>query len=223
MKVCLLLFLLSLAAPLSAQQHVILCGGPALRKWENYRVENERHDRWWANFIRASTMRMDELRRAYGPNATIRWIVYKPGYVTRGREDGKPYTTWITEQATKRNADLFWINSGAGAIRAINGSSKIVTFDFFGHSNRYCFMLDYGNEVMAVSDAWIHQDDLRKIRRGAFAKNALCKSWGCHTGESMSQVWRSAIGNTLIGAKGKTNYEALSFGRMPSVSGRWIR
>jgi len=214
MKSLLLLLFISFASPLFGKEHVILAGGPASRTWENLRIERDRHDRWWANFIRASTMRMDELRKAHGASAKITWIVYKKGYITRSRDDGKPYTTWITEQATKRNAKLIWINTNAQVISAMN---------FFGHSNRFCFMLDYGSDVMAVSQCWIHERDLGKIRRGAFNKNALCQSWGCHTGESMSAVWKRRVGVPLIGAQGKTDYAQLSFGRMPSVSGKWIR
>ena len=218
-------FFLLLSLPLSSQarEHLILCGGPALRKWEELRVKRDRHDRWWANFVRASTMRMDEIKRSYGKNASITWIVYRDGYVLRGREDGKPYTRWISEQAAKRRARLVWISSGDEAIRAINRLRDIATFDFFGHSNRYCFMLDYGSAIMAVSQAWIHEDDLSKLRRRSFSRNAFCQSWGCHTGESMSAVWKRALGIPLIGARGKTDYSALSKGKMPSVSGRWIR
>lgn len=223
MKHLVFVLFLTLGLPLFAKEHVILCGGPASRKWENLRVKKDRHDRWWANFIRASTMRMDEIRKSYGPSAKITWIVYKKGYIRRGREDGKPYTTWITEQAAKRKARLVWINTGNQAISAINARSDIMTFDFFGHSNRFCFMLDYGSDVMAVSQCWIHERDLGRIRGRAFNKNALCQSWGCHTGESMSAVWKRKVGNTLIGAKGKTDYTALSFGKMPTVSGNWVR
>ncbi|NNM31096.1 MAG: hypothetical protein HKO57_16375 [Akkermansiaceae bacterium] len=216
------------AAPaLSAAQpeHVILCGGPALRQWEDFRVKNEQHDRWWANFIRASTLRMAEIRRAYGKEAKLTWIVYRPGYVTRGREDGKPYTTWIRENATKRNCELIWVDTGAEAIQAINSrpAGSILTFDFFGHSNRHCFLLDYGNEIMAASKAWIHEDDLGKIRRKSFDKRALCQSYGCHTGESMSAKWRLALGIKLVGAHGKTDYAVVGQGRLPTVSGRWVR
>lgn len=223
MKFLVLSLLLALGLPLFGKEHVILCGGPASRKWENLRVERDRHDRWWANFVRASTMRMDELRKSYGSTASITWIVYQNGYVTRGREDRKPYTKWIAEQAAKRGARLVWINSGDQAISAINRQRDILTFDFFGHSNRHCFMLDYGSDVMAVSQAWIHERDLGKIRRRAFNKNAHCQSWGCHTGESMSAVWSRRVGIPLIGAKGKTDYSALSFGKLPTVSGKWIR
>ena len=210
---------LSAATP----EHVILCGGPALRKWEDLRVENEQHDRWWANFIRASTLRMAEIRLKFGKEARLVWIVYRPGYVTRAQADGKPYTTWIQEQATKRNCQLIWVNSGPQAIAAINSrpSRSIRTFDFFGHSNRHAFMLDYGNEIMAISRAWIHEKELGKIKRGVFARNARCKSFGCHTAESMSQEWRRKLGLKLIGAVGKTDYSVVGQGRMPTVSGSW--
>ncbi len=228
MRAAFILLILSLFAPLGAQaqeEHVILCGGPALRKWENLRVESDRHDRWWANFIRASTLRMAEVRIAYGKQAKHVWIVYRNGYTSRAREDGKPYTTWIQEQATKRNCTLIWVNSGPQAIAAINRRSTgaIKTFDYFGHSNKYCFMLDYGSDIMAVSQAWIHEKDLSKINRRVFSPTAICQSWGCHTGESMSQHWRAAIGNSLIGAMGKTDYIPVGRGKMPTVAGRWTR
>lgn len=215
-----------LALPNLSAEHVILAGGPADRRWEDLRVEEDRHDRWWGNFIRASTIRIDEIRQVYGENAPVTWIVYRPGYVIRGRAEGKPYLRWIEGNASKRGVNLVWIDSGSQAIRAINRprSGRIVTFDFFGHSNKHCFMLDYGSEVIAASKAWIHEDELRKINRRAFDKNALCQSWGCHTGESMSQKWKSTLGVMLIGCTGKTDYRVVGEGKLPyNSSGRWIR
>ena len=221
----LLLFLLPVVSQAQQQEHVILCGGPALLKWENLRVQPDRHDRWWANFIRASTIRMDELRKAYGPTAKLVWIVYKDGYVDRGKEDRKPYTTWIQEQAAKRSASLIWVNSGGEAIAALNNrpTRSVVTFDYFGHSNKFCFMLDYGSDVMAVSQAWIHENDLPKIKRSIFARRAVCQSYGCHTGESMSKRWNALMGNVLIGASGKTDYVPVGQGKLPVVNGTWLR
>ena len=207
------------------KNYVILCGGPALRKWEDLRIEKDRHDRWWANFVRASTLRMDEIRAAHGNDVAITWIVYRPGYAQRGREDRKPYTTWISEQAAKRRATLKWVSTGAQAIVAINKhrSRSVVSFDFFGHSNKHAFLLDYSAEIMAVSKVWIHENDLGRIRGSIFARGAHCKSWGCHTGESMSAYWKRATGVAMIGAKGKTDYRTLSQAKMPSVKGRWVR
>lgn len=209
----------------TTKNHVILCGGPALRKWENFRVKRDQHDRWWANFVRASTLRMVELRRAYGPDARITWIVYRPGYTARGHEDGKPYTQWISDLARKRNVSLKWVSTGSGAISAINNhpSRSVLSFDFFGHSNKYCFLLDYSSYIMGASKAWIHQNDLSKIRKSIFSKNAQCQSWGCHTGESMSAIWKRQTGKTMIGVRGKTNYESVGHGKMPTVSGSWVR
>lgn len=220
-----LLAALAIAATATAAEHVIVAGGPSLRRWENLRVPQDQHDRWWANFVRASTLRMIEIRRAYGAEARLVWIVYRPGYQTRGREDGKPYTAWIAELAAKHRASLVWIDSGSALVQAINSRPKgsIATFDYFGHSNRYCFMLDYGNEIMAVSMAWLHERDLSRLRRGVFARNAYCKSWGCHTGESMSAVWKRHLGVPLEGAAGKCDYTVVGQGRLPAVVGGWVR
>jgi hypothetical protein len=221
----LLVFALLLCANLSQAEHMIVTGGPALRRWENYRVKVDQHDRWWANFVRASTIRMAEIRQAYGTGAQLVWVVYQPGYQARGREDGKPYTRWITEVAAKYRATLIWINSGGDLIQAINSRPRqsIETFDFFGHSNRFAFMLDYSSDIMAVSTAWLHERDLGRLKASVFARNAYCKSWGCHTGESMSKAWKRALGIPLEGAKGATNYQTVSFGKLPSVSGTWVR
>lgn len=223
MRRLLLTLLLVLLAPLAEANHVILTGGPALRKWEDLRVPADRHDRWWANFVRASTLRMVEIRKAYGPNAPIVWVVYRDGYRSRSGEDAKPYTTWIAELAAKRNVTLRWFDSKEGLISTLNGLPRgsVQTFDFFGHSNKYAFMLDYGNDIMAASTVWLHQDDLGRINRGIFSKNAYCKSWGCHTAESMSKVWKRQLGVPLEGAHGPTDYTVVGQGVLPVVKGRW--
>ncbi len=216
-------FILSVAH--SQAEHVIVTGGPTLRKWENLRVPDDQHDRWWANFVRASTLRIAEIRKAYGSDAPIVWMVYQPSYQTRGREDGKPYTQWIAEQASKRRATLVWFNGTGDFIQKLNSRPRgsVETFDFFGHSNRYAFMFDYGNEIMAASTAWLHENDLPRIKAGIFSRNAYCKSWGCHTGESMSPVWKRTLGVALEGANGPTSYTEVGQGTLPVVKGRWVR
>lgn len=214
-----------LLSAFASADHLIVTGGPALRKWEDYRVQDDQHDRWWANFVRASTLRMAEIRLAYGSNAPIVWMVYQPAYQARGREDGKPYTTWIAEQASKRRVTLIWVKGGGDLIRAINSRPRgsVETFDYFGHSNRYAFMLDYGSDIMAASTEWLHERDLSRLKSSVFAKNAYCKSWGCHTGESMSKVWKSSVGIPLEGARGPTTYTVVGQGKMPAVNGSWVR
>ena len=206
-------------------EHVIVSGGPSLRKWENFRVSDDQHDRWWANFIRAGTLRMAEIRKAYGSEASLVWMVHRKSYEARGREDGKPYTAWITEQAAKRRATLIWFNTSGDFIRSLNSRPRgsIQTFDFFGHSNKYAFMFDYGSDIMAASTSWLHENELSRIKASVFARNAYCKSWGCHTGESMSQAWKRVTGLSLEGARGPTTYTVVGQGQMPAVRGSWVR
>lgn len=223
----LLSLLLTIIFTISAQasRHLILSGGPALRQWEDLRPERDRHDRWWANFIRAATMHMDNIRAAYGPNATLVWMLPKTPYIKRSREDNKPYIQWIRENAAKRKARIIWVESSSDIIRAINSqpANSITTFDFFGHSNKHCFLLDYSNDIIGASTIWLHKNELHRLSRRPFTLHTVCKSWGCHTGESMSQHWRNATGVPMVGARGKTDYSALSFGKMPAINGSWTQ
>ncbi|MES2996519.1 MAG: hypothetical protein V4733_06885 [Verrucomicrobiota bacterium] len=208
-----------------AAEHVIVTGGPALRKWENLRVSQDQHDRWWANFVRASTLRMAEIRQTHGSGAPLVWIVYRPSYQSRGREDGKPYTTWIAEQAAKRRATLIWFDGTGSFLKALNSRPRgsVQSFDYFGHSNKYAFMFDYGADIMATSTSWLHERDLGRVNGSVFARGAHCKSWGCHTAESMSDIWKNRTGVPLVGALGPTDYTVVGQGVMPRVKGRWSR
>lgn len=181
---------------MSRAVHVVMCGGPALKQWEGLRIQPDRHDNWWANFVRASTVRIAQIQQA-DPGARITWIVYRPGYVTRGKEDGKPYTKWISDLAAKYKTKLVWVNTADQAIRALNSSprfqgDKVESFYYFGHSNCFAWMLDYGNNIMAVSTEWIHETDLNRIRRDIFprspiaAASAATRGPACPAGGSAS-------------------------------------
>jgi hypothetical protein len=107
--------------------------------------------------------------------------------------------------------NLVWFRSTDELIRYINGgmnrwSVKISGFEYFGHSNMHSFMFDYSSDLYATSTCWLHEADLKRIKGSAFARNAHCQSWGCHSAESMSKFWKKHIGVPLIGAKGKTDY-----------------
>lgn len=206
-----------------AAEHVIVTGGPALRKWEDLRTKEMRHDRWWANFVRASTIRIDQLLRDPQADRSIVWMIYRPGYRDRGLEDGKPYLEWIPDLARKRGVELIWFSSGEEFIRKFNQrpAGSVRGFDYFGHSNQYAFMFEYGSEIIASSTAWLHQDELSRIRRSVFHPQAVCTSWGCHTGQSMSQVWKRQLGVPLRGVKGPTNYTSVGRGELPEAKGPW--
>lgn len=209
-------------------EYMVLIGGPAMRTWEVLRRKYQQHDNWWANFLAAGNIRTRQLLAAGVPAPSITWVVYKPAYIRRGREEGKPLTSWVEELAAKQGVRLVWFNDQAGLINHINnrGGRKIVSLDFFGHSNRHCFLFDYSSEIMGASSVWLHETDLRKLNRSAFDRSAFCKSWGCHTGESMSQKWKSAVGVYLYGALGKTDYVPTGNGQLPVLStaaGVWGR
>lgn len=226
-----LLLILPAVSHLRAQspnsEYIILTGGPSLIEWEKFKAAP--HDRFWGNFVRASRYRIEQLRQQYGAGQRITWLVYKPAYVRRSeRQDkGDNHVANIESVRDKYGVNLVWVSSGDDVINYLNGGLprdqvKIAGFEFFGHSNSRCFMLDYSNEIDSGSKAFVHEDDLKRIHRGIFDRKPFVKSWGCHTGESMSAFWKRATGKRMIGAIGKTDYSTIVVpGAMPAVNGRW--
>lgn len=215
-----------LCTPMAQAIDVVLSGGVALKSWEKLRGPVA-HDNWWANFIRAATVHID-LTRLQRPDAKFTWIVYRPAYITRGKEDGKDYISMIKEQAAKRKVKLVFADTSAQVYAAINnaprGAEKITSFYYFGHSNAHAFMLDYSNTIIGSSTHWMHEKDLAsKINPAAFSPHADCHSYGCYTGLSMSKTWNKALGIPLWGNTESTRYQPVGDGRMPSGNGRWVK
>jgi hypothetical protein len=218
------------AAPLNPNdEYVLVSGGPSLSYWEQFRREEHRHDRWWGNFVRSARMRIQELQKASNNQVNITWLVYRPGYLTRATEDGEPLIANIESVRDRYKVNLVWFESTDQLINYLNNgqnrrTTKVSGFEYFGHSNKHCFVFDYSNDILGASTVFLHEADLSRIDRRIFAKGAYAKSWGCHSGESFSQTFRRLTGVRMIGAVGKTDYSKLYEGRMPFLStpgGRW--
>ncbi len=208
------------------REHLIISGGVSLMKWEKYKKEP--HDRWWLNFIRAARLRIQEIQQEFGPQARITWMVFKPSYSSRMREEPEPMFDIIRSVRDAYGVNLIYFDQGQDVVNYLNSGKprsriKIQTFDYFGHSNKACFMFDYSNYIDSASKAWLHEDELNKIRRGIFARDAKVVSWGCHTGESFSQKWRKATGVPMLGAVGKTQYMTNELPVLSSPRGRWAQ
>jgi hypothetical protein len=195
------------AAPLNGE-YVLLVGGPSLMMWEKYKLQP--HDHWWANFIRAARIRTEQIR-AQAPDAKITWLVYRQGYKDRAVQEKQDLFGFIDSVRDKFNLNLVYFGNGTDVINYLNAgqprdSLKVVDFEYFGHSNRACFMFDYSSNIESACKSWLHQDELKKINGRVFARNAFIKSWGCHTGEEMSKKWLAATGVPMWGVVGKTQY-----------------
>jgi len=232
MKAFLLLLLCALiagAAPANAQsnvqrEYVIVSGGPSLMKWEKWKIQP--HDLWWLNFIRASRIRIQQLQAEGFDTAQITWFVYRPAYLSRGKQEGQDLIPTITSVRDAYGVNLRFFDRPDELIAYLNEGKprdqvKIAGFEYFGHSNKACFLFDYSNVIDSGSKAWLHEDDLSKIRRGIFTRDAFAKSWGCHTAESMSQKFRAATGIKMWGAVGKSQYNTHELPSLASPHGRW--
>jgi hypothetical protein len=90
-------------APLHAvyeKEHIVVSGGVSLYQWEKFK--NPPHDCWWGNFIRPAVTRFQQIRDD-DPNARITWLVHRPSYERRLRQNEGPLTTGIANLAPKYN------------------------------------------------------------------------------------------------------------------------
>jgi hypothetical protein len=207
-------------------EHIVVTGGPSMMEWEKYKIEP--HDNWWMNFVRASRIRIEALRNQYGPSSSITWLVYQRAYQRRQSQEKENLFSILQSVRDAYQIKLVYFNSPEQLCAYLNNGLdrsvyKIGSFDYFGHSNRACFMIDYSNEIGSASKAWLHETELRqKLHRGIFAKNAEVKSWGCYTGESMSKLWYQATGAKMVGAVGKTQYMTNELPVLSTTQGRWV-
>jgi hypothetical protein len=225
----LLILLLSIAGQAPAAtptsgEHVLLVGGPSLMVWEKYKLQP--HDHWWANFIRAARIRTEQIR-AQEPDTKITWLVYRQGYKDRAVQEKQDLFQFIDSVRDKFNLNLVYISNGNDVINYLNNgqprdSLKVVDFEYFGHSNAKCFMFDYSSNIESACKSWLHEDELRKISGRDFARGAFAKSWGCHTGESMSKKWYAATGVPMWGVIGKTQYMMDELPVIVGQGARWV-
>jgi len=205
------------------REYIIISGGVSLHKWEKFKAQP--HDLWWLNFIRAARIRMQELRALHGPDAKITWFVFEHSYRTRSAQEGKNLISDISSVRDAYGCKLVFFNQTSELINYINnrGGVQIANLEYFGHSNKACFLFDYSNKIDSASKVWLHEKELGRIRRGLFTPDAFVKSWGCHTGESMSQKWAAATGVKMWGAAGKTQYLTEELPKISTPGGRWLR
>ena len=223
--ICVGLLLSSAAIAEEQGEHIVLTGAVSLMEWEKFKMQP--HDNWWLNFVRASRIRIDQLRQQYGPTAQITWLVYQRGYERRQRQEHDNLFSIIQSVRDKYGLKLVFFNTTNEVCYYLNygnnrAQNKIASLDYFGHSNRACFMFDYSNQIGSASKCWLHETELRqKLHHGIFAKNAAVQSWGCYTAQSMSTLWRQATGARMMGATCKTQYMTNEIPVLVSSTGKW--
>ncbi len=228
-----LLLIFSLSVALSARalpaaapgEYIFLVGGPSMHQWEKYKTQP--HDHWWANFVHAARIRTEQFRSQLSPDVKITWLVYKQGYIDRAEQDHQDLISLINSVGEKYHFDIIYFNKGDEVIDYLNNGQprdqlKVAGFEYFGHSNRACFMFDYSNNIDSACKSWLHENDFTRINRKIFARRAFIKSWGCHTGESMSKKWHAATGLSMVGAIGKTQFMNDELPILTSANGKWV-
>jgi hypothetical protein len=207
------------------REDIVLTGGCALRFMEHGKGDVS-HDVYWFNFVDASVIRLKELRDQAKPDTLVTWLIYRPAYAARSQEMGLDLISQLEQKAKNLGVRLVFFNSQAELVAYLNKGLdrekiKIADFDYFGHSNKACFLFDYSNTIDTMSVAWLHVKDLRKINSDIFTDDATCKSWGCHSGEMYSRWWKSRFDVPMTGAIGKTDFAHGGLPQLSNADGKW--
>ena len=213
------------AAAAEAREWVVVVGGVSLWKWEKFKAQP--HDNWWMNFVRAARIRTEQIQSEH-PGMPVTWLVYRGAYVSRSKQDGKDLVGFIDSVPEAFGVKLVYFDKTQQMLDYLNRGQardrvKIAGLEYFGHSNKACWLFDYSNHIDSASKVWLHETELDRIQKGIFAPKAYAKSWGCHTGESMSRKFRHATGVKMEGAVGKTEYQTHELPRLSSEGGYWAR
>ena len=222
-----LIVLGTLHASAQSREDIVLTGGPALRFMEHGKGEVS-HDVYWFNFVDASVIRLKELKDQAKPDELVTWLIYRPAYAARSQEMGLDLLAQLQAKAKTLGVNLHWFNSKEELIAYLNkglnrDKTKIADFDYFGHSNKACFLFDYSNTIDTMSIAWLHVKDLGKIDSDIFARDAICKSWGCHSGEMYSKWWKNRFDVAMIGAIGKTDFAHGGLPQLSNADDKWTQ
>ena len=217
----------TLTASAQTREDIVLTGGPALRFMEHGKGDVS-HDVYWFNFVDGSVIKLKQLKAQAKPDEMVTWVVYRPSYVARTQELGLNLVAMIEEKARKMGVNLVWFDTTPQLIAYLNKGQdrdkvKVATFDYFGHSNKACFLFDYSNRIDTMSICWLHVKDLRKIDDDIFTSDAQCKSWGCHSGEMYSQEWKHHFDVPMTGAIGKTDFAHGGEPELSSADGKWTQ
>jgi hypothetical protein len=166
----------------------------------------------------------------------LTWLIYRPSYVSRQGEDAvmkPPYICdikLIEAAAAKVSAKIVWFDSTPQFASFMNRHThlKMSGFEYFGHSNKYCFLFDYSGEILGASTCFLHVKDLGQLRSGIFTRDAHVQSYGCNMADgadSMYRAWKKVTGAPMIAATGKTDFSAIKDNKsLPTVvKGTWTR
>src|SRR5947208_15115238 len=99
-------------------EYIVVVGGPSMYQWEKYKPYPPDH--WWANFVRAARLRTEQLRTQLGPDQQITWLVYKPGYLDRAKQEHQDLIALIHTVRDKLNLNLVWFSAGTEVIDYLN-------------------------------------------------------------------------------------------------------
>ena len=176
---CLLFCLLAIPFPVSAGEVLAICGGPALRKWDDLRAQEERCVLPPLAFVRAALFNQSQGVKN-GDAVTL--LVYRDGLVRRSAEDREPWTARAQDLVERAEAKLIWVTSSSQVLSYLKLRGPFRQIDFYGYATPQALLLDYECRISRGSSSWLAAGSFAGSIAGSLVPNGSVKFYPAYTG-----------------------------------------
>ena len=191
--------------------HVVVVGGCS--------VNEPNHDAYPTAFLEAGVSRIKQQPMQGRINQSV-MIMFTPSYTLRVLKqkvehpevhpNGNPRHFWnfMVDCAGRNGFTLLEARSGGDVTRLLKQSAQIQLLDFFGHSNKKRWLLDFGKDGTDNSTEAFGREDLMQLAN-SFTNDALFASFGCFQGQPIGLCHMAAyfLHIRAMGSTTRTDYE----------------
>lgn len=218
----------------AGETHLIIVGGISVN-------DPGGHDTNPYNFMNPAGMWARKYKAA-DPGASVVVIVFAPPYETRAfaqkKEDSRVtiatkcemeifgycmsesrntrhFLDVMAKQASGIGFTVIEVRTRDELTDAIKRQTKVVTLDYFGHSNDKAMFPQYSTGVSpGRAEVMWDLSDARKVPGSIFAPNAKVRSFGCNQGDpgGLVEQMRDLWGVDAYGSEGQTQYAPIGKG-----------
>jgi hypothetical protein len=219
--------------PPSTQCLLLISGGPGL-----YDARDKEHDASWANYVTAPLL-LQKNKALVKPGETVHWLVYKPAYEARWKDDWKndrksvtevrcdgfaSYVDMIEKRAQQNGWTLKWLFSNVALWAELAAlPAPITRVLYWGHAVDKTLWLSLGRDasgrpVAPDASAQVPYGSIQTSLKKKFAASGVEHRFvGCNTA-SFAQAWSTAFGGCAEGVIGRVNFGGIVQTGEPSLS-----
>lgn len=210
---------LFLSSKAGANDGLVICGGPALKKWDDLRPTHERCLLPPRCFVNAAAYDAGKLSSQKDANVTF--LVYRDSFLRRSLDEKVTYTQEIEVFIAKhKNLKLVWFRSGQELSNYLSSITPVDFVYYYGYATPNVLVFDYESEISRGSTAWLSIDAFFQAAKGALKEKGVCQLFPAFTGwnadfTGVAQKAKKELGRKLVVPTVQLSYSTDSEAKEP--------